>query len=123
MLDFNAYGHELTSGVHNITYEFTIEGDYGRYNPNDGTTATERVQTLAKVLKIAKYDVSTRPEGSIFHVSASTEDGSGASRARAYAAFGFSQAREPGDIQYAIKRGGRLQPLSAYEFYQIANRS
>lgn len=96
-----------------ITYSFDVNYTYRRADlpPN------ERMDLARQTLKIARYDVSTRPEGTVFSVSAVGSDGYGPTRTRAYMAFGFSPPRFPGDDQYAIKRGGRLQPISEFEFF------
>lgn len=113
---FIAEARPLLSGTQIVQYEFQVNQRYirtGSIEPRD------RQNLALATLRIAKYDVSNRPEGSLFSVSASTGDNLGASRARAYAAFGFSSTSSPGDGQYAVKRNGRLQPLTEAQFSNL----
>lgn len=101
-----------------VAYDFTVDGSYsvGRLDSQQGARAG------LKLIRILNYDVGQRPEGTLFRVSAWTGDGRAEMRGRAYQMVGFSEPRFRGGTQYAIKRGGRLQPLSLAEYAQELNR-
>ena len=103
-----------------MSYSFQVNGSLTRTGAVDPVASR---QIANQVLRIARYDVSTRPEGTVMAVSAVTWDGAGESRARAYTAFGFSRPARAGDSQYAIKRDGRLQPLTIEQFHALRRRS
>ena len=75
-----------------------------------GLQGSDAARAGVKVLKIMRYDASTRPNGYVYSTSAYGLDGNGKDRQRIYEKVGFSKPKKAGGVQYSIVRNGKMEP-------------
>lgn len=102
------YAREENDG---IDVNFSVNGDLSR---DEGMSSRRGASIAYRVKSIMQYDVSTRPEGTIYKTSAWTGDNAGTDRTKAYERFGFSPPDngKPGGMQWAIVQNGKLTPYN-----------
>ena len=99
-------------GANKAEVDYQVNGNFDR----SSLKGRDANKVALKIARIMKYDVATRPKGFKYSVSAYTGDGFGDRRAQAYRLAGFSTPRKAGDLQYAVVKGGKLQPIKEAQF-------
>lgn len=89
---------------------FEVNGNINRSRQISSAQRRDRVAIANRVRSIMRADAASRPDGFRYQTSAATGDGLGGRRASLYARAGFSRAREAGDDQFAVIRGGQMRP-------------
>ena len=94
----------------NKKYDRISPGKQGKYHYTDKDV--KKIGLAA--FKAMKMHIEAMPEGTILECSAYSSDGSGKYRQRIYNKIGFGEPvrGELGNSQFAIKRDGKLQPLT-----------